>query len=66
MLEDKIKQLLGYGFSIEKITGYCLQLYNSNFYEIDNFQKWDFNKMKRYVKFVICFNGCMNNLTTCD
>lgn len=50
MLYQKIIELLGYRKSLEEITAICLNLYNKNLYEIDNFIEYSYDDMFNYVK----------------
>lgn len=57
MIQEKILELLGYGFTIEKITEYCLPLYNSNPYSINNFKVKDYEDFKKFVCDTIVLHG---------
>lgn len=49
MLEDKIKELRNYGFSLEDITRIVISYYNKNPYELWLFEPINYDKMKKLV-----------------
>lgn len=57
MLNEKIIELFGYNKSLEEITAVCLNLYNKNFYEIDNFKPMNYDSMFVFVKNAILLHN---------
>lgn len=49
MLEDKIKELRNYGYSIDEIVKIVLEYHNKNPYGIWNFERLCYDDMKSFV-----------------